>query len=119
MKRDELDDLRFSRQRMIDSLELRHCSFDDLEPEPGADYVAFAVHSPDPNILLALAIAHRVGDMSVVDLVATGIRKEKADKLAQRFGAQITAGDRDAAFLNASMSAVYLLIEQTNIRTIQ
>jgi hypothetical protein len=116
-----IDENRLTKRRILDSFKLQDCSFDDLEPESGADYVAFGVHSPTPNILLAFAIAHRVsgvGARTAIDLVGTAISRRDADTIAKRFGTHVSFGDKDEASLLAAMGATSLVLEQSHIRAI-
>jgi hypothetical protein len=87
-------------------------------PVPGQRYVAFVVHprKPAPIVFVTLVVAHREGDMRVVDLARDGLTVEQAAELVKAYGIdQVTGaddeGDSSFSLAHAVAGAIYLLRE--------
>ncbi len=83
-------------------------------PVAGVSYAAFAVHPRSPGNLLGLAIAHRDGEMFILDVIRENISIAAGAAVLKRYGiAAVTTavGDEADALAHAVAGVFYLLRE--------
>lgn len=84
----------------------------ELPPVAGQFYVAFTVHPPCPGPVV-LAIAHREGEMRIVDAIRESITIADAAVLLRRYGISgVTGAESEGEgddVLHAVAGAVWLL----------
>jgi hypothetical protein len=84
-------------------------------PVPGVSYVAYTVHPREPGPI-TLAIAHRDGDMRILDLLRDRLTVAQSAALLHAYGIREVVGDfenDELTLVRAMLGAINLCRQQT------